>query len=60
MVSVIELTESMHGKIPAEYDMEFGQMAEIIYEYENSLRDMVYCAFQFGYLQGIRRKKDEK
>lgn len=60
MTSVIKLAESVQGNIPDEYDMEFGQMVEIIYEYENNLFDMVYCAFQFGYLQGTRRKKDEK
>lgn len=60
MKSVIKLAESVKGEIPDEYDMKVEQIDEIMYEYENSLRDMVYCAFQFGYLQRIRRKKDEK
>lgn len=60
MKSVIKLAEGVREEIPDELDMKVEQMDEIMYEYENSLRDMVYCAFQFGYLQGTRRKKDEK
>ena len=60
MTSVIKLAESAGGEIPDEYDMEFGQMVEIICEHEKNLFDMVYCAFEFGYLQGMRRQKDEK
>ena len=56
--NVVEKAESMIGKIPAGYELNTAQVAEL-YEKSPDWFHLIGNSFRFGYLQGMRAAKAE-
>lgn len=54
--NVVEKTESMIGKIPAGYELNVTQVAEL-YEKSPDWFHLIENSFRFGYLQGMKAAK---